>query len=256
MAIAVSIVSHGHAEQVRQLLALLSRPGATPVQRVWLTLNLPEPELASWVMKPWSFDLQLLVNATPLGFGANHNQAFAREASMPNAADRFAVLNPDLSWQSDPFPALLAALEAPSAGCAFPLQLDTQGQVQDHRRTLPGPLALLKRHVSRQTSTSVTSPEWVNAACLLFPSHVYQAVGGFDTRYFMYCEDVDLSLRLQLAGHKLVDASAAQVVHDASRASRRDLRHLAWHVSSLLRLWCSPVYRRYRAHRTTANIRA
>lgn len=256
MALAVSIVSHGHAAQVRKLLALLSRPGATPIQRVWLTLNLPEPELASWVIQPWPFDLQLLVNSTPLGFGANHNQAFAREASMPSAADRFAVLNPDLSWQSDPFPALLAALEAPSAGCAFPLQLDTQGQVQDHRRTLPDPLTLLDRHLSRQPPATVTHPEWVNAACLVFPSHVYQAVGGFDTRYFMYCEDVDLSLRLQLAGHTLAEAPAAQVVHDASRASRRDLRHLAWHVRSLLRLWCSPVYRRYRAHRATATIRA
>jgi GT2 family glycosyltransferase len=136
------------------------------------------------------------------------------------------------------------------------LQLDTQGQVQDHRRTLPGPLALLHRHLSRQAPATVNQPEWVNAACLVFPSHVYQAVGGFDTRYFMYCEDVDLSLRLQLAGHTLVEAPAAQVVHDASRASRRDLRHLAWHVRSLLRLWCSPVYRRYQAHRAAATIRA
>ncbi|HRK37061.1 MAG TPA: glycosyltransferase family 2 protein [Burkholderiaceae bacterium] len=256
MALTISIVSHGHGAEVRNLLALLAIPDATPVQRVWLTLNLPDPELASWVRQPWPFDLQLWVNATPMGFGANHNQAFARELTMPDPASRFGVLNPDLSWYSDPLPALLDALQSPQAGCSYPLQLDTKGRIQDHRRALPGPIALLQRHLLRSKPSPLLKPEWVNAACLVFPSQVFNAVGGFDIRYYMYCEDVDLSLRLQLAGYALVDVPTAQVVHDASRASRRDVRHLLWHVSSLLRLWSSPTYRRFRSSRATATIRA
>lgn len=256
MSLTVSVVSHHHGAQVRNLLTLLARTGATPLTRVWLTLNLPDHELCTWVIQPWPFDLQLSVNAKPLGFGANHNQAFAREQATSNPATRFAVLNPDLSWQIDPFPHLLESLDAPSAGCAYPLQLDTQGRVQDHRRALPSPLALLHRHVFTRSHAPLSHPEWVNAACLVFPREVFSALGGFDARYFMYCEDVDLSLRLQLAGYELVEAGASRVVHDASRASRSDPRHLFWHVRSLFRLWCSSAYRRFRSRRTSATIHA
>lgn len=255
MALSVSIVSHGHGAQLRNLLALLVRPGATPLLRVWLTLNLPDAELSEWLLQSWPFELQLRVNARPLGFGDNHNRAFYCEQGMPDSASRFAVLNPDLSWQSDPFPPLLHALETPRAGCAFPMQLDSTGREQDHRRMLPGPVALLRRHLTASAPAVVLHPEWVNAACLVFPSDVFGALGGFDAQYFMYCEDVDLSLRLQLAGYALVEASEAQVVHDANRASRKDLRHLLWHVGSLLRLWRSPVYRRFRYRRTAVTIR-
>ncbi len=252
MSLAISIVSHGHAVQVRSLLTRLALPGAMPLRRVWLTLNLPEPELASLAEQIWPFDLEMTANVAPLGFGANHNQAFACEMSKANPASRFCVLNPDLSWQADPLPALLSALDAPLAGCAFPLQFDTLGQVQDHRRMLPSPVALLQRYMWRKAHSPPARLDWVNAACLVFPSSVYEALGGFDARYFMYCEDVDLSLRLQLAGYALVEAPTAHVVHDASRASRTDMRHLAWHVRSLFRLWSSPVYRRFRSVSSTS----
>lgn len=255
MGLVVSIVSHGHAVQVRSLLSLLSRPGATPLLRVWLTLNLPEPELLSLAEQTWPFDLHILENDTSQGFSTNHNQAFAHELSKPDPASQFCVLNPDMSWQVDPFPALLSALEVPQAGCAFPLQLDNRGQEQDHRRTIPSPLALLQRHLLNSTPAPEMQPEWVNAAFLVFPCHVYAALGGFDTRYFMYCEDVDICLRLQLAGYTLVEAATARVVHDARRASRRDLRHLMWHVRSLLMLWTSPAYRRFRSFQPTFSIR-
>jgi len=57
----------------------------------------------------------------------------------------------------------------------------------------------------------------------------------------MYCEDVDLCLRLRLAGWALVRVPV-KVVHAGQRNSRRKWRHLRWHVVSLLRLWRSPAY--------------
>lgn len=77
--------------------------------------------------------------------------------------------------------------------------------------------------------------EWVNGACMVLPRTAWEAVDGFDEGYFMYCEDVDLCLRLRLAGLALVRAPA-QVQHVGQRASRRALRPL-WCVRSLLRLW-------------------
>jgi GT2 family glycosyltransferase len=86
---------------------------------------------------------------------------------------------------------------------------------------------------------------------LLARSKAFAAVGGFDERFFMYCEDADLSIRLQLAGWRVRQIPDASVVHAAQRASRGSTRHVLWHVSSLSRHWASAAFWRYLARRGT-----
>lgn len=113
------------------------------------------------------------------------------------------------------------------------------GNRQDSERALPTPQALWRRRVLGRGETRV---DWVNAACLVLPRSVWHQLGGFDETYFMYCEDVDLCLRLRLLGFALALAPA-RVVHAGQHASHRRWRHLRWHVQSLLRLWRSPVFK-------------
>lgn len=239
-ALVISVVSHGHGVAVQSLLlalATLVKEGASAVQRVVLTLNLPEPEPAP-PPGGWPFLLQIRHNARPAGFGTNHNRALA-------AADEpfVCVLNPDVVLSaSDPFAALVQAARLPGTGCAYPAQLDEQGRLQDSERELPTPGALWRRRALRQPESRV---DWVNAACLVLPQPVWQALQGFDESYFMYCEDVDLCLRVRLAGLALVRAPV-QIEHSGQRASHQNWLHLQWHVRSLLRLWRSPVYRQAR----------
>jgi len=228
----VSVVSHGHGPLVGALLQDLARYCEASVTRVVLTLNQPgEPSPSA---ERWPFDLQVRRNLQPLGFGANHNRALsdAKEHCV-------CVLNPDVRLTADPFTALVAAALQPGVGCAYPVQVDAAGQEQDSERALPTLAALWRRRILGQGEARV---DWVNAACLVLPRAVWQQVGGFDERYFMYCEDVDLSLRIRLAGWTLQRASVT-VIHGGQRASHRRVRYLMWHVRSLLRLWLSPVYR-------------
>lgn len=88
--------------------------------------------------------------------------------------------------------------------------------------------------------------EWVNAACLVLGRDSWMRLRGFDEGFYMYCEDVDLCLRLRVLGGEL-RRGELPVVHAGQRASRRSLRHGTWHVASLLRLWSSPAYRKARA---------
>ncbi len=255
----ISVVTHGHGTQVLELLRLLSRSDAVvSIRRVWVTVNVPEALILD-ALKSDGLDerdgryllgelrVHVVANEQPLGFGANHNQAFRREQAQANPADFFVVMNPDVSWDAPPWAALLAAAMQPQAGCAYPVQMAPQGEVQDFRRALPSPLALWHRH-ARKDSRRVAEEEatdWINAAMLLFPAKIYAEIGGFDDRYHMYCEDVDICLRLQLAGYRLVAAPNARVTHVARRASRNDVRHFAWHVRSLFRLWLSSPYRSF-----------
>jgi N-acetylglucosaminyl-diphospho-decaprenol L-rhamnosyltransferase len=231
--VVVSIVSHAHGVQIQALLEALARLNSPVVSRVVLTLNVPEAE----PQRPaggFPFALDIVRNAVPIGFGANHNQALA------SAQEAFVcVLNPDVVLGDDPFVPLVNALAGHAAGCAYPIQVNESGRVQDSERELPSPWALLRRRLLGRTEQRV---DWVNAACLLLPTSVWRELAGFDERYFMYCEDVDFCLRLRLAGGALIKAPV-EIVHAGQRASGRRLDHLAWHVRSLFRLWMSPVYR-------------
>lgn len=230
----VSVISHGHGPCVQALLEDLARFSSATVHRVVLTQNLHEaPPQAPGV--GWPFILQVVKNESPAGFGANHNRA------LTNATEDFVcVLNLDVGLGGhDPFAALTQAAGLQGVGCSYPVQLDEHGRVQDSEREVPSPLTLLRRRLLGRAETRV---DWVNAACLVLPVSVWQDLGGFDERYFMYCEDVDFCLRLRLRGLRLVKAPV-QIIHAGQRASGRRLNHLAWHVRSLWRLWNSPVYR-------------
>ena len=245
MSLAVSIVSHGHGAQVQALLQLLARTSSDSVQRVWITHNCPEPLP---VTVSWPFEVRSLHNSVPQGFGANHNQAFRHEQACARPAEFFAVLNPDLDWTQDPFAPLLCAAAQPRAGCAYPVQVTPKGGRQDHQRSLPTPASLLRRYVAPDHRLPPRI-DWVNAACLLFPAVVFRDIGGFDEKFYMYCEDVDLCLRLQLQGYLLMETEEATVVHEAQRASHQQWRHCMWHLASLWRLWHSDAYRDYRLQR-------
>lgn len=240
-AVAVSIVSHGHGSEVLPLLESLASRCAALVRQVILTLNLPDAPLRGAIAaRAWPFDIEVLENGRPLGFGANHNRAFAA-ARQPY----FCVLNPDVEILSDPFPALVDAARASGGGLAYPRQLSRAGAPQDGSRRVPTPGDLLNRHLLRRDGAAPGRPEFVTGACMLFDASTYAALRGFDERYFMYCEDVDLCLRIQAAGGRLAPAGV-DIVHEAQRASRRRLRPMMWHVASFLRLWASPAYRAFR----------
>lgn len=226
--VTVSIVSHGHEAWLPGLLAQLAQTGAGIVARVVLTHNVPGAQ-ALLLDSSWPFELVQIRNDQAAGFGANHNRAFSH-ARTP----LFCVLNPDVALQEPGiWQALAASAVDAGVGCAFPVLLNADGSIQDSIREAVTPWALIRRRVFGRREQRM---DWVSAAFWVVPSAVFERLGGFDERYFMYCEDVDFCLRLQLAGLRLVRVPV-HAVHPAQRHSHTRWRHLRWHVISLLRLW-------------------
>jgi N-acetylglucosaminyl-diphospho-decaprenol L-rhamnosyltransferase len=62
--------------------------------------------------------------------------------------------------------------------------------------------------------SSVSDVGFLSGACLAVPRQTWAAAGGFSEQFFMYCEDVDLSLRLRLRGGRLAVDPRAVVIHD------------------------------------------
>jgi GT2 family glycosyltransferase len=59
-----------------------------------------------------------------------------------------------------------------------------------------------------------TEVAFASGACLVIPRDLYLQLGGFPEHFFMYCEDVDLSLRVRLIGRDVGVLPAARVDHD------------------------------------------
>lgn len=224
--VSISVVSHRQGGLTAALLAGLANHVQTP-HEVIVTLNVPE-ELP-FAVEESRFPIRVLRNAAPKGFGANHNAAF-REAR----GERFCVLNPDIRITSDPFPSLLECLLDPEVGVAAPVIRNPTGAVEDSARRFPTPWVILKKALLRRIALDYSlgdapiHPDWVAGMFMLFKRDLYSSIGGFDERFYLYYEDVDICHRLRRLGYSVAYVPAAEAVHDAQRASRRNLR-LAWH---------------------------
>lgn len=246
--VTVSVVSHGHGPDVLALLQQLARLRPPALRRVLLTFNIREAATQTAIdAGNWPFEVNVHANAHPAGFGSNHNRAFERDRRAGPSAT-FVVLNPDIHMTADALGACHDELgRTARAGCAYPRLVDAIGAPQDQARRVPTPARLMARYLAgrRHECTDQEPPDWVSGAFLALRHEAYAQIGGFDEGYRMYCEDVDLCLRLRLAGWSLVPV-AVQVAHQAHRASHRHWRHLYWHLGSLIRLWRSSTYVHYR----------
>ena len=78
---------------------------------------------------------------------------------------------------------------------------------------------------------------------MLFDSEAFRALKGFDERFFLYYEDVDICARVWQSGAMAVGYAAATITHDARRASRREWQHMRWHAQSMARYFWKYAWR-------------
>lgn len=233
--ITISVVSHGQGEMLDQLLADLERVASTSAIEIIITENIADDYHLTNI--PAACPVHFIRNAQPKGFGANHNQAFAQASG-----DLFCILNPDIRIHDDPFPVLSDQLALSNAGAVAPAIVAPSGSVEDSARHFPTPLSLAIRMTGGSDGRYhfalgqlPRSVDWVAGMFILFDTKVYQEIGGFDTGFFMYCEDIDISARIWRAGRSVQVCPQVSAVHDAQRASRRSLKHLRWEVASYIR---------------------
>jgi len=231
--VCVSVVSHLQASLVKSLLEDIAAHCGDSVE-VILTVNVDEP--LPFGVRDFDYPVELVRNDIPRGFGANHNAAFrlCRQRT-------FCVLNPDIRLAANPFPALIEELERDRAGVVAPRIVDPAGRIEDSARRFPTLWSLVAKALGRantldyEIGASSFSPDWIAGMFMLFGSDAFRAVGGFDAKYFLYYEDVDICARLRAADYDVRLVPAASALHDARRASHSDWKHRAWHAQSVLR---------------------
>jgi len=250
--ISLSIVSHGDAGKIKELLSSIQEhePDTKRFQIILtdnLGDNLPEFDPVSWA------SLQILRNKKQQGFAYNHNHAFELAQG-----EYFAVLNPDLVFERAVFDKLLATLHSYNADLIAPQIMDINGVIQDSFRPLPSPVKLIRRRLPgyrfempKPDTNGLFHPDWIAAMFWLMPVSTYRALRGMDEKFTLYFEDVDFCTRARLQGMKIVVDTNLQVIHDGQRSSRRNIHYLLLHMKSAFQFFTSPKYRQARQKKST-----
>lgn len=170
-----------------------------------------------------------------LGYGRAHNLAFEGVT-----AKYHVICNPDIIFRGNPLRTLAEYLEGhDDVGLLAPAVLNEDLTPQHLnkrlptvldlflRRFLPRPLrALFRKRLDHYEMRDVpydaiVDVPFVSGAFLFCRSEALRRVGGFDPRYFLYFEDVDLSRAVRQAGFRTVCLPSASVVHLWGQAHRR-----------------------------------
>lgn len=233
--ITFSIISHEQGELVRHLLTDI-RALLSDIADFEIILTLNTPEEASYDEFK-DLPLHIVKNPQPKGFGANHNAAFKLARG-----EYFTIVNPDIRLCAPHnIEALLAVFTDSRVGAVAPMVLSACGREEDNARRFPTVLRLaarrlrLQRGLDYRWSSEPIAVDWVAGMFVVFRRAAFAAVHGFDERFFMYMEDADICRRLQGAGWSVWLTPGCSVVHEARRASRRNLKHLCWHLVSAFR---------------------
>jgi N-acetylglucosaminyl-diphospho-decaprenol L-rhamnosyltransferase len=191
---------------------------------------------------------RLLRTGGNLGYGTAANRGVASLTSS-ECSEFVVVANPDVVWGPGSIDALLDAMKRwPTAGAVGPLIRDPDGSVYPSARHLPSvirggmhavvgpvwknnPWTLAYRQERQEPSERAVG--WLSGSCLLMRRAAFEQIGGFDERYFMYMEDVDLGDRLGRAGWLNVYVPDAEILHAKGHSTGRDpARNLAAHHRS------------------------
>lgn len=165
-----------------------------------------------------------------IGFGAANNLLAAQARG-----DFFLLLNPDTQLLPEAVDRLLdAARDHPQSGIlGGSTQLDMQGdtmmpalELPDHRMILRSMVRRVRPHSPGSTGETVTPVSATSGGFMLVRRELWEALGGFDERYFLYGEDLDLCRRAANAGWKIGNVAAARVYHDVGSGEFGSARRL------------------------------
>jgi GT2 family glycosyltransferase len=173
---------------------------------------------------------RLLVNTRNVGFGRANNQAAAVATG-----EFLLLLNTDAFVAADTVSRTIGFMrEHPDCGILGVKLVGRDNELQPSCRYFPTPLRLFLGHAGLThfvpesmrmdnldwAHDAVRECDWVPGCYILMRRTVYQAIGLFDARYFLYYEEVDLCRQTKRAGWKVYFYPDTTVVHIGGESAK------------------------------------
>ncbi|NPA03855.1 MAG: glycosyltransferase family 2 protein [Epsilonproteobacteria bacterium] len=193
------------------------------------------------LVKPYLFfpSINYLSSSKNIGFGAGHNLAFN---SLSKPSSIHLILNPDISFDKEINSFLKWFLKEKEIVLALPKVLYSSDLPQPIVRKIPTLFSLLKRKLKIDEGVldfpdkEILEIPSAHGCFFAFKPEVFKELKGFDERFFLYLEDIDIWMRAKKYGKTVINPNF-HIYHHWRRASSKDFKAFLWHLQSWVKFF-------------------
>lgn len=228
------VVTYNSEKHITSVLECLFASTISDQMQVFVVDNASKDGTVALVKESFP-NVQVIALQENLGFGRGHNQVLPYLDS-----DYHLIVNPDVTFQPDVLEKMTSFLDCHrEAATLTPRVLHPDGQEQFLPKELPSlhfmaggylerlgkPFSTWRKKYTWEISPPASPRElsFATGCFMLMRTSAYLAVKGFDPRYFLYMEDIDLARKLKTQGQTLYHPGFF-VTHVWARDSARSIR--------------------------------
>lgn len=185
-------------------------------------------------------EIEYIFNEKNLGFGKAHNLVISKLKSKCHL-----ILNPDVTFNPQVLPNLINEIKKKEiVSMISPKIIYPNGSIQYYCRKYPSFSELIyrrlglfksKTHLSEYRNLDVSKsfyPESMHGCFMLFKTQDFIKIKGFDERYFLYMEDIDICKKIDGINKKKMYYPNVTIEHLHRRGSAQKIKLLFYHLLS------------------------
>jgi GT2 family glycosyltransferase len=232
-----------YKEDVKTLQKTIACFLKTPLsKRLYIVDNSPTDVLKEFCD---FFEVVYVFVGKNIGFGSAHNLVLDK---INKHSKYHLILNPDVVFESEILLKLIKELDNNTdVAIISPKVVYPDGELQYTCRKYPTFLELIYRrlgifkaftqkHEYRNKDLNQSFyPDFFQGCFLLFNTSDFVAINGFDNRYFLYMEDVDVCKKIDVLRKRKMYFPDVQITHKHRRGSSQKISLLYYHISSAIK---------------------
>ena len=216
--------------------------GSPLSKKLYIIDNSPSNEFKNKIQND---SVEYIYSNKNIGFGKGHNSILHK---LTSENKYHLILNPDVRFHPEILEKLMLKMESnESFSMIAPRVLNSNNELLYTARRYPSLFELIFRFLGifkkftirgeykNQNHKQSFSPDFVQGSFMLFKTEDLLRLEGFDERYFMYMEDVDICRKIDLSGKRKLYFPATEIIHTHRKGSSKEFRLFFIHISSIIK---------------------
>ena len=216
--------------------------GSPLSKKLYIIDNSPSNEFKNKIQND---SVEYIYSNKNVGFGKGHNSILHK---LTSENKYHLILNPDVRFHPEILEKLVLKMESnESFSMIAPRVLNSNNELLHTARRYPSLFELIFRFLGifkkftirgeykNQNHKKSFSPDFVQGSFMLFKTEDLLRLEGFDERYFMYMEDVDICRKIDLSGKRKLYFPATEIIHTHRKGSSKEFRLFFINISSIIK---------------------
>jgi len=180
------------------------------------------------------YDIKYIFLNKNVGFGKGHNIAFK---NLHLLSDIHLILNPDIFFEKNEMENFLFWFKNSSAVLSIPAIFYPSGEYQQVVRKIPTFFSLIKRKFVKNYDeifiplNQIQKIPFAHGCFFAIKTEIFKKLQGFDERFFMYMEDIDLWIRAKQYGPTVINTNY-MIYHEFRKGSSKNIKLFLYHLIS------------------------